>query len=193
MHTECPGMQPTYSIQYGMHACTHKQQFSWSGDQSSTCRYTQCIMQAWHRPRMSIYAILIYRLRYVIGCMLYTNSCPFEILQKVCVQLKISGLSNRNVSSLLALSLWAVRRWSRVLLCREDILRFLLPVHCFLGEDNLGNTWPRHLKHGVQQQCLQQKCQEKEYKHINKYYLCRGSQLCWTDTNSKSWATTTVN
>jgi len=92
MHTECPGMLPTYSIQYGMHACTHKQQFSWSGDQSSTCRYTQCIMQTWHRPRMSIYAILIYRLRYVIGCMLYTNSCQFGILQKVCVQLKISEL-----------------------------------------------------------------------------------------------------
>ena len=34
----------------------------------------------------------IYRLRYVIGCMLYTNSCKFEILQKVCVQLKISEL-----------------------------------------------------------------------------------------------------
>ena len=56
--------------------------------------------------RMSIYAIityiiiiyiyinliLTYRLRYVIGCMLYTNSCQFEILQKVCTQQKISEL-----------------------------------------------------------------------------------------------------
>ena len=140
--------------------------------------YPQIILLVWgSRQYMEVYLVYnasiapptyvnmcyIYRLRYVytwlhVVAQIHAN---LEYYRKSVYSWKLVSLSNWNVSSLLALSLWAVRRRSGVLLCREDILRFLLSVHGFLGEDDLGNTWPRHLKHGVQQQCLLQKCQEK--------------------------------
>ena len=91
MYTESLDMLPTHSIQYSMYACMYPQiiLLVWGSKQ-----YMQVylVYSASIAPPTYVNICYIYRLRYVIGCMWYTNSCKFGILQKVCVQLKISEL-----------------------------------------------------------------------------------------------------